>query len=328
MNAFSREHTSTLETMVSAGPVEWLVFGTAMGGLLLIDVAYAGRDRRHSTLRSAALWSAIWIGAGLLFGAWVWMRFGTDAGLAYLTAYLLEKSLSVDNLFVFILIFSGVGLPAPLQHRALFWGVAGALVMRAVFIVLGIYLLERFHWMIYPFGALLFFSAIRLLWGEERREQRVENGCAICTSWIARFIPIAPVPDSPRFLVREQGRLKATPLLVALVMIEATDLMFAVDSIPAVLAVTRDPFLAYTSNVFAVLGLRSLYLLLAGVMQRLRFLRTGLAALLLFAATKMLLSGVITISPGTSLGIVVGIFTASILTSWLFPRHPASSAST
>jgi tellurite resistance protein TerC len=297
-----------------------------MGALLLVDVAQARSGNWASTPRSAAVWSAIWIGVALLFGGWMWMRFGEDAGLAYLTAYLVEKSLSIDNLFVFMLIFSNVGLPAPLQHRALFWGVAGALIMRAVLILLGIYLLDRFHWMIYPFAALLMFSAIRLLWGEGRQEKHVEAGCSICTSWIARFIPIAAVSDSPHLLVREQGRIKATPLLVTLVMIEATDLMFGFDSIPAVLAVTRDPFLVYTSNVFAVLGLRSLYLLLASVMQRIRFLRTGLAVMLLFAAAKMLLSDVITISPAASLAVVVGIFGASILASWLFPSRPASGA--
>ena len=323
-----REHTSALDSMVSAGPVEWTVFWGATAILLLVDIAVGRTGRGRSTLRSAALWSAVLIGVGLLFGAWLSVRLGVDAGLLYLTAYLVEKSLSVDNLFVFILIFSNIGLPAPLQHRALFWGVAGALIMRAILIALGVYLLERFHWMIYPFAALLLFAAIRLLFGEKQQRKRVEAGCSLCSSWIARFIPIRPVSDSKRFLVREDGRLKATPLFVALIMVEVTDLVFALDSIPAVLAVTRDPFLVYTSNVFAILGLRSLYSLLAGVMQRLRFLRTGLAVMLLFVAAKMLLAEVIPISPRASLAAIATIFAASVLASRLFPGRPASGAST
>ena len=292
--------------------------------MLLVDFVTA-RGGRTQTLRSAALWSSAWIGLGVGFGAWLWLRFGAEAGLTYLTAYTLEKSLSVDNLFVFALIFSQTGIAPPLQHRALFWGIAGALVMRAVMIGAGVYLLARFHWVIYPFAALLVFAALRMLRGEEKERKLAEATCALCSSWVARFIPISTVAEGSRFLVRKQGRLMATPLLVALVAIEATDLLFAVDSIPAVLAVTRDPFLVYTSNVFALLGLRSLYFVLAGVMQGLRFLRVGLAVMLLFAAAKMLLAGVIDIPPGVSLALVAGIFTVAIAASRLFPAKPAAA---
>ncbi len=254
--------------MVAAGPAEWAVFWTAVAVVLIVDIAVARAGGRTQTVRGAAVWSAAWIGLGLAFGAWVAVRFGGEAGLTYLTAYTLEKSLSVDNLFVFVLIFAQTGIPPALQHRALFWGIVGALIMRAVLIALGLYLLEQFHWVIYAFAALLVYAAVRTLRGDERQRKLVEASCSLCTSWIARFIPIAPVGKGARFLVREDGQLKATPLLVALVVIETSDLVFAIDSIPAVFAVTRDPFLVYTSNVFALLGLRSLYFVLAGAIRR------------------------------------------------------------
>ena len=303
--------------MNSAGPVEWSVFGVALAAALITDIVL-GRGRTPS-LRSAALWSGVWIGLGVAFGAWVALRLGRDAGVTYLTAYLLEESLSVDNLFLFVLIFSQTGIPPALQRRALFWGIAGAFIMRAVLIGLGVYFLAKFHWLIYPFAALLLYAAVRMLGGGEKRQQFAEASCAICTSWVARFIPIAPVLDGSRFLVRKDGRLMATPLLVALVVIETTDLLFALDSIPAVFAVTRDPFLVYTSNVFALLGLRSLYFLLAGVIERVRYLRVGLAVMLLFAAAKLLLSDVIPIAPGMSLAVIAGILIVAIAASRLFP---------
>ena len=303
--------------MNSAGPVEWSVFGIALAAALITDIVL-GRGRTPS-LRSAALWSGVWIGLGVAFGAWVALRLGRDAGVTYLTAYLLEESLSVDNLFLFVLIFSQTGIPPALQRRALFWGIAGAFIMRAVLIGLGVYFLAKFHWLIYPFAALLLYAAVRMLGGGEKRQQFAEASCAICTSWVARFIPIAPVLDGSRFLVRKDGRLMATPLLVALVVIETTDLLFALDSIPAVFAVTRDPFLVYTSNVFALLGLRSLYFLLAGVIERVRYLRVGLAVMLLFAAAKLLLSDVIPIAPGMSLAVIAGILIVAIAASRLFP---------
>jgi tellurite resistance protein TerC len=312
--------------MSAVGPVEWAVFWTVAAVALAADIAVARVGGR--SVRGALLWSGIWIVLALLFGAWVAMRLGGDAGLTYLSAYLLEKSLSVDNLFVFALIFSQTGIPAALQHRALFWGVVGALIMRAVLIAGGIYLLARFHWVVYPFAALLLFTAVRMLWGEEKQRQLVEASCSLCTSWIARFVQIIPVSQGQRLLVRKNGRLYATPLLVALVAIETTDLVFAVDSIPAVLAVTRDPFLVYTSNVFALLGLRSLYFVLAGAIRRLRFLRPALAIMLLFAAAKMLLADVIEIPPTVSLAVIASIFLVAVAASLLFPdRREKGTAS-
>jgi len=296
---------------------DWVVFGVVVAAALAVDLAVS----RKSNVRGAAIWSAVWIGLGLAFGAWIFLRQGTDAGVTYLTAYLLEKSLSVDNLFVFILIFSLTGIPAALQHRALFWGIVGALVMRGVLIGLGVELLERFHWMIYPLAALLVYAAVRMLRGAEIQSRYIETGCAVCSSWVARFIPIFPTLQGSRFLVRKEGRLMATPLLVALAMIETTDLVFAVDSIPAVLALTRDPFLVYTSNVFALLGLRSLYFLVANAVRRLRFLRFGLAVMLLLAAAKLAIGAAVEIPPLASLATIALVFLASIAASLLFPAR-------
>ena len=305
--------------MNSAGFVEWTVFWTVIAIGLVADVVVARMGERTPAVRNAALWSGVWIGLGLLFGVWVALRLGRDAGITYVTAYLLEKSLSVDNLFLFALIFTQTGIPATLQPRALFWGVVGALIMRAVLIGLGVYLLERFHWIIYPFAGLLLFAAGRMLWGKDEETKLVEASCALCTSWVGRFIPIRPVTEGPMFVVRQGGRLMATPLLVALVVIETTDIIFALDSIPAVFAVTRDPFLVYTSNVFALLGLRSLYFVLAGAIRDLRFLRTGLGIMLLFVAAKMLLADIVEIPPVASLAAVVVIFVVAIVASRLFP---------
>ena len=303
--------------VTGAGPIEWTVFVTVVAAVLVVDFSL----RRAPTWRSPSLWSGIWISIALLFGAWVALRLGSDAGLTYVTAYLLEKSLSIDNLFVFALIFSQTGIPPALQRRALFWGIVGTLVMRAALIGLGLYLLARFHWVVYPFAALLLYAAVRMLFGEEKQRKIVESSCSLCTSWLARFIPITPVADGERFLVRKGGRLYATPLLVALVAIETTDVIFAVDSIPAVFAVTRDPFLVYTSNVFALLGLRSLYFVLVGAIRKLRFLRTALGILLLFVAAKMMLAHVIEIPSALSLAVIAGIFTVAVAASRLFPAR-------
>ena len=305
--------------MSSAGSVDWTLFAVLVIGALAIDFALAASGRRPPGLRSAALWSAAWIALALGFGAWIAFRMGAEAGLSYVTAYVLEKSLSVDNLFVFLVIFAQTGIPPALQHRALFWGVAGALLMRALLIGAGAWLLAQFHWLIYAFAALLAYAAIRMLQSDDRREQFAEASCALCSSWIGRLMPITPVLHGSRFLVRKDGALMATPLLVALVVIETSDLVFAIDSIPAVFSVTRDPFLVYTSNIFALLGLRSLYFLLAGVIARLRFLRIGLALMLLFAALKMVLGGHIDIPPLASLGVIAGILALSVIASRLFP---------
>lgn len=295
--------------------LDWTAFAVAVAALFVADFASARRRSNLRPVRAAWVWSGIWISAALLFGAWIALRLGGEAGLTYLTAYVLEKSLSVDNLMLFALAFSETGIPERLQRRTLFWGVLGALVMRAVLIALGLYLLQRFHWVIYPLAVLLFYGGIRMLRGEESEQRFVEGTCALCTTWVARFVPITPTLENERFFVRKAGRLYATPLLVALAVIETADIVFAVDSIPAVFAVTQDPFLVYTSNIFALLGLRSLYAVLADLIRRFRYLRIALAVLLFLVAAKMALSGLIDVSPAVSLATIAAIFAGAVLAS-------------
>jgi len=299
---------------------DWCVFAAVVLAGMAADLVVAKRRRRSPTHRDALKRSVVWIGLGVLFGGWIALRMGGDAGIAYLTAYLLEKSLSVDNLFLFVLIFTQTGIPQKFQFRVLFWGVAGALVMRAVMIAAGVYLLERFHWVNYIFAAILLVSAWRMLFAKEAETKLVEASCSVCTSWVGRILPIRPYTDGPSFFVRDGGRLLATPLLVALVVIETTDLVFAVDSIPAVLAVTRDPLIVYTSNVFALLGLRSLYFVLSGAIRDLRFLRPGLGLMLAFIAAKMLLGDRLQLPAWTSLLVIALIFGVAIALSLLLPE--------
>ena len=303
---------------------DWIVFASVVAGALAVDFGVS----RKSGERNAALWSVVWIVLSLAFGGWIALRHGGDAGITYLTAYLLEKSLSIDNLFVFILIFSLTGIPPALQPRVLFWGVFSALLMRAALIGLGVQALERFHWMIYPLAALLLYAAVRMLRGTAVQSRYIEKGCAVCTSWVARIVPIEPTLQGNRFLVRRGGQLMATPMLVALAMIESTDLIFAVDSIPAVLAVTRDPFLVYSSNIFALLGLRSLYFLVGNAIRRLRFLRPGLAVMLLLAGAKLVLGSAVEIPAVASLAAIAVVFVAAVGASLLFPGDAKMAACT
>ena len=295
----------------------WIIFFGLVIVMFTVDLVFGGRD---AGLRNALAWSALWIGTGLAFGLWLWTVQGREPATAYYAAYLLEKSLSIDNIFVFVLIFSQLRIPAHQQHRVLLLGIVGALVMRAAMIWGGVYLLQRFHWIIYPFAALLLFAAFRLIFGESAERRIVEQSCAACSTWVAKFIPVTPLDHGQRFLVRERGMLVATPMLVALILIETTDIIFALDSIPAVLAITRDPFIVYTSNIFALLGLRSLYFVLADVVERFHYLRPGLATILCFVAGKMLLADIVDIPVGLSLGIIVAIVAIAMGASWLFPK--------
>ena len=272
----------------------------------------------------------LWIGVSLAFGAWIALRLGSQAALDYLTAYALEKSLSIDNLAVFAAVFAQTGVPPALQRRALLWGVIGALLMRALLIAFGIYALQRFHWLVYPFGALLAYAAIQTLREEPGRRPWVQATCALCSSWVSRFLPIVPTLQGDRFVARIDGKRFATPLLVALIAIESADLVFAIDSIPAVLSVTQDPFLVYSSNIFALLGLRALYGVIGDLFTRFWYLRVGLAALLGFVALKLVLSDVVHVPAAVSLGIIVFILAAAALASRLLPApsrqaRPAAS---
>jgi tellurite resistance protein TerC len=304
----------------------WVLFASLVLAMLALDLGALRTSRREPqeiTLRSAALWSGAWIGLGLCFSLVVLALYGSGPALAYLTAYVLEKSLSVDNIFVFVLIFSELQIPPAQQRRVLYWGIVGALAARALLIAVGIYLLERFHWVIYPFAALIILAAGRLLWGREKERELVVGACAVCTSWVARFIPITPLLRGGQFWIRQNGRLVVTPLFVALIVVETTDVIFALDSIPAVFAVTREPFLVYTSNVFAMLGLRSLYFLLAGIVDRFRYLRVGLAAILLFVAGKMLSSEIVDVPTWVSLFVIAGALALAVTASLLWAPRPA-----
>ena len=257
------------------------------------------------------------------FGMWVAAAKGATAAAEYYAAYLLEFSLSVDNIFVFVIIFSELHIPAQHQRRVLGWGIAGALVFRALMIGAGIALVQRFEWITYPFAALILFAAWRMIFAEERERRVVEAACDVCSTWIARVVRVSPVLRGHDFWRREGGRLVATPLFVALAVIETTDIVFALDSVPAVLAITRNPLIVYSSNVLAMLGLRSLYFVVADALDRLRYLRAGLAAILLFTGTKMMLNEWIHIRPGMSISIIVAVLAVTIAASLRAPRAAA-----
>jgi tellurite resistance protein TerC len=278
--------------------------------------------RAGAPLRAAALW----VGLGLAVGLGVWAARGSGAAAEYYAAYFLEKSLSVDNMFVFVMVFSELHIPAEHQRRVLWYGVAGALVFRGLLIVAGITLIERFHWIVYPFAGLILLAAWRMVFGAEHERKAVEGACDVCETWIARVVRVSPVLHGHDFWRREGGRRVATPLLVALVVIETTDVVFALDSVPAVLAVTRDPLIVYSSNVMAMLGLRSLYFVIADALSRLRYLRQGLAVLLVFTAAKMLAEGRVHIGPGLSVAIIAAVLLVTVAVSTVAPGKPAPAA--
>jgi len=272
------------------------------------------------TTRRSVLWVAWWVVLGLAFGVWIARTQGTTAAAEYYAAYLLELSLSVDNIFVFLIVFSELHIPAEHQRRVLGWGIIGALVFRALMIAAGIALLQRFHWILYVFGALILFAAWRILFAEERERRIVQDACDVCATWIARVLPVSPVLRGHDFWRREGGRLVATPLFVALVVIETTDIVFALDSVPAVFSITRNPMIVYSSNVFAMVGLRSLYFVLSVALTRLRYLRQGLAIVLVFSAVKLIGGDHVHISPGVSVGIIGLVLSLTIALS-LWPRR-------
>ena len=299
----------------------WIIFGVIVIGALVFDFGAIRRSKNEDegNVRGAALRSALVVGLAVAFGICVGLLFGRQSALTYLTAYFLEESLSIDNIFVFVLIFSELRIPPDLQRGVLLAGVLGALVARGLLIATGLFVLERFHWLVYPFGAFIVFAAFRLIWGQKKQREIVVAACSVCSTWVARIIPITPQFHGRRFLVRLNGRLVATPLLVALIIVETTDIVFALDSVPAVLSVTRDPFIVYTSNIFAMLGLRSLYFVLAGVIDRFRFIRAGLAAILVFFAVRLVLSDVIQFPNHISLAVIAVALTLSIAASLRWP---------
>ena len=295
----------------------WALFGVVVLVSLAVDlVSHRGAERE--TRARAAAWSVAWLALGLLFGVWVAHRFGRDAGEDYATAYLVEKSLSVDNLFVFLVVFQRLRVSRPDQHRVLFWGILGALATRGLFIAGGLSLLQRWHGVVYVLGAFLVFTGIRTA---TTREDGGAEGRVL--PLLRRHLPVTERMEPGRFTLVENGVRLATPLLLALIVIEVTDVMFSVDSIPAVFAVTDEPFLVYSSNVFAVLGMRALYIVLGGLLADLVYLRFGLAAILVFAGTKMVLSSRIAVPHAISLLVILGCLLASIVPSVVARRRAA-----
>ncbi len=299
-------------------PSLWFAFLIGVVVLLAIDLSLFGRGAHKVSRKAALLESGLWVTVALAFNAWFASQYGSELGLQFLTGYLVEKSLSVDNLFVILLVFGSFRVPEKYQHRVLFFGVLGALVMRAFFIILGAQLLHLFHWILYVFGGILVVTALKFLRETDEKIDVKENWSLRI---LRRLIPTTNAFDGQKFFVIENGVRKATPLFLTLVVIEMTDLIFAVDSIPAVFAVTQDAFVAFASNILAILGLRALYFVLADWVGKLKFLKPGLAAILGFIGVKMLLMDVFQIPSWVSLLVIFSILTTAALSSWYVARE-------
>ena len=306
--------------MESQQYILWSVFGVLVIGLLFLDLCVFHKRAHIVRLKEALLFSCVWIAIALIFNIFVYYELGHEKALEFLTGYLIEKSLSVDNLFVFVAIFAYFGIASIYHHRILFWGIVGAIVMRAIFIASGIALINKFHWIIYVFGAFLVITGIKMLFFKEREIHPDRN---FFVRALKKFVPIQTKYDGGSFLIRQNGKIFATPLLVVIIVVETTDVMFAVDSIPAIFAVTNDPFIVYTSNIFAILGLRSLYFLLADIMGRFAYLKIGLSFVLAFVGVKMLMVDFYKIPITIALGVVAAILGSSIVISLV--RKPTNS---
>jgi tellurite resistance protein TerC len=285
--------------------------------MLAVDL-FAHRREHVVSVREAAVWSAIWVSLGLGFGVVVWFAYGAQAGGEYFAGYLIEKSLAIDNVFVFALIFSYFAVPRKYQHRVLFYGVLGALVFRAIFIAGGVVLIERFSWILYVFGAFLVITGWKMY---RHRDTETDPGRNPVLRLVRRFVPSTDEYHGQRFWVKKAGKWVATPLFTVLVLVETTDIIFAVDSIPAIFAVTQEPFLVFTSNAFAILGLRAMYFLLADLMHRFVYLKVGLAAILVFVGVKMLLLDVYKIPIGLSLAVIALLITVAVVASLRVTRE-------
>ena len=290
----------------------WLAFLGFVAGMLALDLGVFHRDAHEVTRREALGWSAVWIGLAILFNIGVYALQGTQAGIEWTTGYLIEKSLSIDNVFVILLIFAAFAVPAQYQHRVLFWGIVGALAMRAALIAFAGVLLTNLHWMIYVFGAFLIVTGIRFLREDHGTPDLSQNRILRLAR---RAFPVTARYEGQQFFVRRNGVLHLTPLFLVLLVVESSDLVFAVDSIPAIYAVTSDPFIVFTSNIFAILGLRSLYFVLAGYLGGLRYLKPALAAVLMFVGAKMALVDFVKVPPLASLGVILAILVGAVVAS-------------
>lgn len=303
--------------MMLGSPWLWIGFNALVLIMLALDLGVFHRKAHAVSIKEATIWSIVWISLALTFNACIYFFMGKDPALEFLSGYLIEKALSVDNIFVFVLIFSYFKVPSEYQHRVLFWGVLGALAMRAVLILVGASLISTFHWILYLFGAFLIITGIKMA---TQKHEAMDPGNNFMVKLIRRIMPVSDKYDGQKFMTIQNGKRFATPLLLVLVLVEASDLLFAVDSIPAIFAVTHEPFLVYTSNVFAILGLRSLYFLLAGVVDKFRFLKLGLAAVLSFVGIKMLIVDIYKVPTPLSLLVIFTIIMVSVVASLMIPE--------
>jgi TerC family integral membrane protein len=305
-----------------ASPLLWTVFSVFVLGMLALDLGVFSRKPHEVRFREALTWSAVWVTLALIFNGWIYLRFGQVKALEFLTGYVIEKALSVDNIFVFVVLFASFAVPKIYQHRVLFWGVIGAILMRAVFIGLGAALISRFHWVMYVFGAILIITGIRLMIQGDAEPHPERNPLY---RFARKVIPAVPEYHGKHFAIKQAGKWFATPLLLVLIAIEATDVVFAVDSIPAIFAITTDPFIVYTSNIFAILGLRAMYFLLAGVIDKFHYLKYGLALVLLFVGAKMIAAEWFKVPIVLSLVVIAALLAGSVVASILFPKRVSSA---
>ncbi len=303
-------------------PIAWWIFGGVVLSLLALDLFAFNRKAHEVKIKEALFMAAFWIGLALLFNVGVYHWFGHKKALEFLTGYLIEESLSIDNLFVFIMVFTYFRVEARYQHRILFWGILGAIIMRAIFIFAGVALIERFHWIIYLFGGFLIYTGIKMATQGETNVDPEKNPVVRFTR---KFIPIHAGSDHEgRMFIKKDGKNFATVLFLVLLVVESTDLIFALDSIPAVLAISQDPFIVYTSNIFAILGLRALYFALSGAMSMFHFLKYGLSVILIFVGGKMIVSNFYPVPIVVALGIVGGVLATSVVLSLLFPEKKSA----
>jgi len=302
----------------------WIGFHIFILIMLALDIGVFHRKAHVISVKEALWWSAFWIGLACIFAMGIWFYRSTVQATEFMTAYVVEKSLSVDNLFIFLTIFSYFKVPEKYQHKVLFWGVLGALIMRAFFIVVGVAILAKFHFIIYILGAFLVFTGFKLFFSKDDVEFKPESSWTL--KFVRRFFGVSKHYQEDKFIVRKMGYTFVTPLFMVLALVETTDLVFALDSIPAVLAVSPDPFIVYTSNIFAILGLRSLYFALAGVVGLFHYLNYGLAIILSFIGVKMIISGMYKIPIESALLFVLVILLASVVISLLFPKKSNSES--
>ncbi|CAN5236699.1 TerC family protein [soil metagenome] len=308
---------------MSEKTVLWVSFNLFVLLMLALDLGVFHKKSHKVTVREALLWTCVWITLAMIFNLFVYYYFDKNKALEFFTGYLIEKSLSVDNIFVIIMIFSYFKVPEAYQHKVLFWGILGALVMRAVFIVIGVELIHQFHWLIYVFGIFLMFTGIKMLTAGDLKLEPEKNPLVRLTQ---KIFPITSNFENDKFFVRKVAKWWATPLFLVVILIETTDLIFAVDSIPAVLAISEDSFIVYTSNVFAIMGLRSLYFAVAGVEKNFHHLKYGLSAVLVFVGVKMCITDLIKIPVEISLILILFVLTIAMVSSRLFPKNATSDS--